>query len=242
MDTLSQDSQPRGISDLARELELPRSTVHGLCRTMAELGMLTRVGATQFTIGPQVLSWANAFSSQNSITRAFTAAAELVNRAEAINLSIRTGLEVMYIGCRQGSDPLGVRFREGLRFPAAFTATGKAILSTIADEDVIALFGDQWPAQLTSKSVPDVQSLLVELEQTRQRGYSIDNGQLRDAMICFGAPVFAAGNGSAAVAGVAMAHLSSTDIEAAGDDLGPVVSQLAADLSRRLGAQPDAIR
>jgi IclR family transcriptional regulator, blcABC operon repressor len=236
MDTLAQDSQPRGISDLARALDLPRSTVHGLCRTLAELGLLTRVGATQFTIGPQVLSWANAFSSQNNITRAFSAAAELVDRPEAINLSIRTGLEVMYIACRQGSDPLGVRFREGLRFPAAFTATGKAMLSTMADADVIALFDGEWPAALTSRSARNVDGLLAELEQTRRRGYSIDDGQLREAMICFGAPVFAAGNGSVAVAGIAIAHLSSTDTETAAAEIAPVVTSLAADLSRRLGA------
>jgi IclR family transcriptional regulator, blcABC operon repressor len=235
LDTLAQDSQPRGTSELARTLSLPRSTVHGLCRTLADLGLLIRVGATQFTIGPHVLSWANAFESQNSITRAFNELAELVDRPEAINLSILTGREVMYIGCRQGSDPLGVRFREGLRFPAPFTATGKAMLSTMADEEVLELFHDGWPAALTQRSVPDVQSFLAELEQTRRRGYSIDDGQLRDAMICFGAPVFAAGQGTA-VAGVAIAHLSGTDIEAVGLEISSAVHRLAAELSRRLGA------
>lgn len=238
MDALAQDAQPRGISDLARTLDLPRSTVHGLCRTLADLGLLVRVGATQFTIGPHVLSWANAFESQNSITQAFTSIAELVDRPEAINLSILAGREVMYIACRQGSDPLGVRFREGLRFPAAYTATGKAILATMPDADVRALFDGHWPNPLTSAGVADVDGLLAELEQTRRRGFSIDNGQLRDAMICFGAPVFAAGHGRAAVAGVAIAHLSGTDIEAVGAEIGGVVSRLAADMSQRLGAQP----
>ena len=238
LDALSEDSQPRGISDLARTLKLPRSTVHGLCRTLADLGLLVRVGATQFTIGPHVLSWANAFESQNSISRAFAEVAELVDRPEAINLSILTGREVMYIACRQGSDPLGVRFREGLRFAAPFTATGKAMLSTMRDEQVVALLDGEWPAPLTPTSVQDVDGLLVELKQTRERGYSVDNGQLRDAMICFGAPVFAAGHGSVAVAGVAIAHLSGTDIEKVGAEIGGVVSRLAADLSVRLGAQP----
>jgi IclR family transcriptional regulator, blcABC operon repressor len=238
LDALASDSQPRGISQLARELCLPRSTVHGLCRTLAELGLLVRVGGAQFSIGPHVLSWANAFESQNSISRAFAEVAELVDRPEAINLSILTGREVMYLACRQGSDPLGVRFREGLRFPTAFTATGKAMLATMATEQVVALFDGEWPTALTQNSVPDIDSLLAELDQTRERGYSIDNGQLREAMICFGAPVFAGGHGPVAVAGVAIAHLAGADNEKVGAEIGAVVSRLAADLSVRLGAQP----
>ena len=236
LDALSEDIQPRGVSELARTLGLPRSTVHGLCRTLADLGLLVRVETSQFAMGPHVLSWANAFESQSNITRAFTSIAESVARPEAINLSILTGREVMYIACRLGSDPLGVRFREGLRFPAPFTATGKAMLATMKDDDVISLFSDHWPMPLTQASVADAEKLLVELEETRQRGFSIDNGQLREAMICFGAPVFAAGYGPTAAAGVAIGLLSSKDVDSASAQVGPVVHQLAADLSRRLGA------
>jgi DNA-binding IclR family transcriptional regulator len=236
MDVLAEGSQPRGVSDLARALDLPRSTVHGLCRTMTDLGLLVKVGAYQFAIGPQVLSWANAFEGQSSIAQAFAAIAESIDRPEAINLSILTGQEVMYIACRQGSDPLGVRFRAGLRFPAPFTATGKAILSTMKDADVAALFAEHWPDALTKASVTDMESLLAELDATRRRGFSVDNGELRDAMICFGAPIFAAGYGPTAAAGVAIGILSGKDVEEVGKEVGPVISRLAADISRRLGA------
>ena len=236
MDVLAEGNQPKGVSDLARALDLPRSTVHGLCRTMTDLGLLVKVGAYRFTIGPHVLSWANAFEGQSNIAQAFAAIAESIDRPEAINLSILMGHEVMYIACRQGSDPLGVRFRAGLRFPAPFTATGKAILSTMKDADVASLFSEYWPESLTRASVTDVESLLIELDATRRRGFSIDNGQLRDAMICFGAPIFAAGYGPTAAAGIAIGILSGKDVDEVGKEVGPVISRLAADISQRLGA------
>lgn len=236
LDALASSSQSKGISDLARELDLPRSTVHGLCRTLADLGLLATNGAHQFVIGPHVLSWANAFESQNSIALAFATVSEPVDLSETINLAILVGQEVMYIASRQGSDPLGVKFHAGLRFPAPFTATGKAILSSMKDSDVAALFANHWPGPLTQKSVGNVDALIAELDATRRRGYSIDNGQLRESVIGFGAPVFAAGHGPNAVAAVAVGILSGRDVETTGREVGPTVSRLAADLSKRLGA------
>jgi IclR family transcriptional regulator, blcABC operon repressor len=236
LDALSENNHPRGVSELARALGLPRSTVHGLCRTLADLGLLVRVNATEFGIGPHVLFWSNAFESQSSMTQAFASLADGLDWAEAVNLSVLSGREVMYIACRQGRDPLGVRFREGLRFPAPFTATGKAILSTMPDEEVVALMDGAWPAPCTPRSVTSVDGLLVELEETRQRSYSIDSGQLREAMVCCGAPVFAAGFGDRAIAGVAIAQVSGTLASDGAERLGDAVSSFASALSRRLGA------
>jgi len=236
MDALSTDPRPRGVSELARELALPRSTVHGLLRTLADLQILMRVNETDFVVGPHVLAWASAFNSQNSLTKAFTALADRSGVPETINLSILVGSEVMYISCRQGSDPLGVRFREGLRFPAAFTATGKAILSTMPQDEVEEIVQSGLPIGLTAKSIDSVEALRSELAETRARGYSIDDGQVREAMICCGAPVFAAGSETRAVAGVAMAMLSGKATESDTSSLGRSVSAFAEELSRRLGA------
>jgi DNA-binding IclR family transcriptional regulator len=235
LDAICEDNRPRGSSELARELGLPRSTVHTLCRTLADLGLLVRVNSTEFSIGPHVLSWAKAFEDQSSMTQAFAELAEPLDWAEAINLSVLTGREVMYISCRQGSDPLGVRFREGLRFPAAFTATGKAILSTMSDEDVVAMYEEDWPEALTSTTVGSLDALLGELAEVRQRAYSVDNGQLREAMFCCGAPVFSAGGGATAVAGVAIAILQTDVSESSVRRIGEAASSFAAELSRRLG-------
>ncbi len=238
LDVLSAGGKPKGVSDLARQLDLPKSTVHGLCHTLVDLGLLMRVGPSQFAIGPHVLSWANAFEAQSDLTQEFLRIAEdtdLVSK-QAINLSILTGREVMYVACRRGTDPLGVSFRPGVRLPAPFTATGKAMMSTMSRDEVEGIFGNEWPEPWTSHSVPDLESLLRELEETRQRGYSIDDGQLRDAMVCFGAPVFAAG-GERAVAGIAIGLLSGEVNDSSIAQVSHAVRSLAQRLSRRLGGQ-----
>ena len=80
---------------------------------------------------------------------------------------------MVYIACRNSTSPLGVTFRVGMRLPAPFTATGKAILSAWSDDRVRTLMTNRWPEPLTANSVRHVDALLVELGETRARGFSM---------------------------------------------------------------------
>jgi DNA-binding IclR family transcriptional regulator len=238
MDALAQDSRPRGISELAREVGLPRSTVHSVCHTLAELGILDRLSSGEFTVGTSVLSWSAAFESQNNLSRVFASLGDPLPERVALNVSILSGPEVMYVGHREGADPLAVRFRDGLRFWAPHTATGKAILSTMPDEEVIALLGEHvWPQAPAPNSLGNVDDLLGDLAETRRRGYSLDNRELRPSLVSCGAPVFSGESGARAVAGVSTAMVAGrppSDVEAAGE----AIARFAAEFSRRLGASP----
>ena len=128
-------------------------------------------------------------------------------------------------------------FRPGVRLPAPFTATGKAMMSTMDADEVRGIFANEWPAAWTRRSVPNVDALLDELEETRARGYSIDDGQLRDAMVCFGAPVFGASD-DRAVAGIAIGLLSGEVNEESTAKVSNAVRTLAHRLSQRLGGAP----
>ena len=223
-------------AELARALGVSRSTVHVLCGTLTEIGLLARVGAAQFAIGPHALTWAGAFQSQSDLATEFNRVWDEFNMLpeETVTLSILSGADVVYIGCRNGTRPIGISFRAGMHLPAPYTATGKAVLSTMSDLEVRRLFATGWPPALTPASVPDVDALLAELAGIRERGFSIDHGQSREGASCFGAPVFGAGGG-AAVAGVAVALLTASATEAAIASTGETVRKLAMRLSRRLG-------
>ncbi|MBV9811655.1 MAG: IclR family transcriptional regulator, partial [Acetobacteraceae bacterium] len=156
---------------------------------------------------------------------------------ETVTLSILSGTEVVYIACRNGTRPIGISFRAGMRLPAPFTATGKAILSTLSDEEVRALFRCGWPPPMTRASITSTDALLVELAETRARGFSVDHGQSRDGASCFGAPVFGPGDRQA-VAGVAVALLTVAADETTIETAGRAVRTVATRLSQRLGGAP----
>lgn len=236
LDAVVASEKPLTVSDLARRLSLPKSTVHGLCSTLVGLGLLVRRSGNSFLIGPHVMRWANAFLAQTDLTVEFSALWDNLSilTDETITLSVLDGSEVVYIGCRNSNMPLGITFRIGMRLPAAFTATGKAILSTMSDKQVRKIMSGHWPKALTPHSVRNIDDLLAELEACRQRGFSIDDGQTREDMHCFGTTVRDSTNQVAAGVAVSLltAHVDgrSTDLAA------EAIRTIAHQLSTRLGA------
>jgi len=210
IDALSDSAQPMGTSELARLLHLPKSSVHLICSTMMDLGLLVRRGENRFGIGPHVLQWAESFQASSDLVREFQ---QLISETAilselALNLTVLMGSEVLYVGCRNGQRPLSVRFGVGVVLPAIFTATGKAMLSTKPFDEVIEYVGDTWPALYTRRSIQTFDQLKAELEATRARGYSIDDGKLREGVYCLAAPIFDSSS-AAAIAGIALGLLQS---------------------------------
>jgi DNA-binding IclR family transcriptional regulator len=236
LDALAQASGPLSLAELSRMVEMPKSSLHTICSTLIHLGLISRSENGQMALGPKVMSWANAFLARSDVTREFFAAWEEVNELpqETVTLSILDGDSVVYIACRNGSRPLGVTFRIGMRLPAPFTATGKAILSTIPDVETRRLFSGAWPEPLTSASTPNLKTLIEDLKEVRACGYSVDGGEVRDGMHCFGAPVFDS-SGNRAVAGVAVSVLSLEINRETQEKAGLAIRRLADRLSKRLG-------
>lgn len=228
------------MTELSRETGLPKSSLHGLCETLVNLRLLKRADTGALRMGPHVMTWANAFLAHTNIVQEFYAAwqeSELFT-TETITLSVLDGRDVVYIACQNGGRPLDVTFRNGMRLPAPFTATGKAMLSTLPDTEVHALLGTvPWPPLLTPHSVPSLDALLPELAACRAKGYSVDEAQVRDGMQCFGAAVFDAGSQQRAVAGLAVSFLA-VDLNRPDKarEIGRDIRALADQLSTRLGA------
>ncbi|MGP4689693.1 IclR family transcriptional regulator [Agrobacterium pusense] len=222
-------------ADITRALSLPKSTAHGLMNVMIELNLLTKDANGAIRLGPHPLHWANSFLADMDIVSAFQSyfSTDTSLSKYTLTMTVLDGSDVVYVGCRNSDRPMGLTFRIGMRLPAAFTATGKMLLSEIADQDLTSMFYKGLPAPMTVHSVRSLEQLRTELHQTRVRGYSIDNEQVRDGILCIGSTV--RDYSGKAVAGVAVSLLRS---EASDDyivELGLRVRNIAGSLSARLG-------
>lgn len=235
LDFVSSQPTAVGVSEIAKNLGLPKSSVHRLCRALADLDILTTAAGSTFKLGPSVLAWASAFTAQNSLVVEFHNLAIDTTKigGGALNLSIMSGDEVVYISCRQGDSPLGMNFRVGMSLPAVYTATGKAMMSTW-DEASVEQLAERWPAPYTKHSVAGLDALKSEITAIRGRGYSIEDGQLREGMLCIGVPIFGP-EPRRAIAGLAVGLLNA---EAKGriDEYGRELVKIGVALSGRMGA------
>jgi len=235
LDLVSESVNPPTFTDIVTLLGLPKSSVHGLCATLVELGLLHRSDAGTYLLGPHTMSWANGFLRQTNLVTEFQ---QLLNERRELNqftvtLTVLEGTQVIYLACANSNTALGFTFRIGMRLPAPFTATGKAMLSTLSDRDVCLRFSTQWPELLTPHSVATRDELLAELATTRQRGFSIDDGQIRDGMLCIGTPVY--DFSGKAIAGLAVSMLEIEATPEAIDSTGLALMDISQSLSARMG-------
>jgi DNA-binding IclR family transcriptional regulator len=241
LDLVARSRTLLSLSDLSRELKIARSSVHTLCHTLVQLELLIRRNDQTFQLGPHVMRWSNAFMLQSDVGTEFASIwdKETELPGATITLTVLEGSEVVYIAARNSavSHPL-IDFRAGMRLPAAFTATGKAFLSHMSDFEVRKLFPDGLPPGRTPKSVQDVETLLEELREIRKNGYSCDDEQVAEGIICFGASVLDSRNRP--LAGVAVS-LPAEALQAV--DRARVIAnvqRIATRLSHRMGADLSA--
>lgn len=236
LDTISKAEKPPTAAELAKTLDIPRSSMHALMATLLESSLVNKQSDQRYTIGSHVMQWANGFLSQQNIVQVFQN--ELINDPElaefSLTLSFREATEVVYMACRNSNIPLGFTFHMGMRLPAAFTATGKAMLSILPDEAIMTMYQDHFPKPLSSHSVSNCQALLNEMPTIRQNGYAIDNGQIRAGICCIGAPIY--DHADTAQAGIAISLLASEADNDTIKRMGDKVKTIAKQLSQKMGA------
>lgn len=190
LDHLAQSGEPVGISELSRQLKIAKSTLHGLCETLVRLGLL-QTSNGGFEVGPHVLGWSAAYLGRNDMSRAFehvvSRETQLLNYT--LTLTILDGDNVVYIGCRNSARPLGFTFQIGMRLPAVFSATGKAIMASMPDAERLLHIPKSWPQPFTARGVARLEDFETQIAQWQDRGYAVDNGEIRDGMFCVGVPI-----------------------------------------------------
>lgn len=237
LDLVARSKSFPSLSDVSRELGIARSTVHALCQTLVQLDLLIRRGDQTFQLGPHVMRWSNAFMQQSDVATEFATIwdQETELPGATITLTVIDGTEVVYIAARNSAVSHSlIEFRAGMRLPAAFTATGKAFLSHMTDFEVRKAYAQGLPAARTAHSVQDIDRLLDELRQIRARGYSCDDQQVAEGIICFGAAVLDSRNRP--MAGVAVSLPADALSQAERDRVIANVQRIAARLSHRMGA------
>lgn len=235
LDCLAAADRGMKLSELTRVLALPKSSVHGLCQTLVHLQLLKLNADGVYSVGPHSVRWANSFLAHSDIVECFHDALEAdpALAQYTLTLSHLEGSEVIYMSCRNSSAPLGVTFRIGMRVPAVFTATGKAMLCRMTPERRAAHLPETWPQRLTPTSVASAQAFDMEMRNIAVDGYSLDNGQLREGMVCIGVAICdRPGNSAAGIA------LSMMEAEARPDVIRTMalrLQALAATISARMG-------
>lgn len=237
LDVVSKSRKNLTVTEISRTMETPKSTVHNLCATFVELGLLVKKSDQTYQMGPHIMRWSNRFTHESDVATEFASIWDESSDlpGATITLSVLEGAEVVYLAARNASQPVGYDFRIGMRLPAAFTATGKCLLSHKSNQDIRRLYADSFPTSLTAHSVRNVDDLIAEVDVVRKSGFSVDDQQVKEGMMCCGAAVLNAQNQP--VAGIAVSLSSEAFFLLGQDTIAISMQEMSKKISLRLGAE-----
>ncbi len=140
---LASRAAPVPAGALARELDLPRSTVYHLLTVLEEGGFVVHLpDAKAYALGVSVFEIGSAYLRHDPLERlARPLLARLVDRVgETAHLGVLHGAETLYLlkETPRGAVPLVTDV--GVRLPAHLTAVGRAILAGLPRPQVRALY------------------------------------------------------------------------------------------------------
>ena len=134
------------LADLQETTGMPRSSLHGLLRTLVEVGWLeTNPNVTRYRLGVRALICGTAYLDRDHAVPYATQALEQV-RAESgftTHFARRHGTDVVYLETRESQHSTRLVSRVGRTLPAHATALGKALLAELTTEEIEALLPEE---------------------------------------------------------------------------------------------------
>ena len=178
--------RPVSVSELARQLGLPKSSTANLCLALESERLVARVDAG-YLLGRRLVELGGAYLSTVDQIQEFYAACRRQPTISGLTarVAVLDGLDVLYLARFDGSQPIRLTANIGDRFPANCTATGKALMAAMSPAALDErLRGRRTLPGLTAKSVTDPAALRAELAETRTRGFALDDEETTPGVAC----------------------------------------------------------
>lgn len=187
---LLRDLNGAGVSEVARQLDMPTSTVHDHLRTLEQGEYLVKEGG-KYYVSTRFLQLGDyARSRQKVFNVARPEVDELAEKTgEHANLMIEEhGLGVFLYRSR-GDDAVRLDTHAGMRVPLQTTALGKAILANRPRDEVEAVLDRHGLPEVTDHTITDKAELFEALDRVRELGYASDDEERVKGMRCVAAPI-----------------------------------------------------
>lgn len=179
-------------SDLIDALGLPKPTVHRLLQTAEAEGFLQRdLDGRSFGSGPRLRALAVAtMTSEHLRTARLTILRGVAEQiGETCNLATPDREGMTYLDRVETEWPLRIQLPIGTQVPFHCTASGKMYLSTLRPHILRSVLSARPLEKRTPATLTNLHTLQIELDQTRERGYSTDNEEFMEGMTALAVPV-----------------------------------------------------
>ena len=228
--------QPIGVGELARVLDMPKSSVQRALVTLHTAGWIRPAAGevTRWVITTRALAVGGRASGDLDLRGAALPIMEDLRRhtEETIHLTVPEDGKMVLIERLETDKPVRTSMALGHALPLHASANGKAVLANSSPEVIRQLPADELP-RYTDTTITDPDELRAELAVIRGRGFAVNHGEWRSDVGSVAAAVM--GGHEKPIASLSVNIPISRLTQESEADFGAAVNEAASSLGARLG-------
>lgn len=179
-----------GVVDVARYLELPKGTVHGILSTLQDVGFVEQERLTaKYRLGASLLHLGNSYLDVNELrTRAINWADSLASRSrEVVQIGTLHEAQVLIVHHVFRPDDSIQSLEVGAFLPLHATALGKVLMANNADAE--STEPSDTSQAFTDRTMVAPRQIRTELARVLKQGWASEISELVDGEAAIAAPI-----------------------------------------------------
>jgi IclR family acetate operon transcriptional repressor len=238
LEILGEDEDGYRLVDLAQRAGLSPSTTHRLLTTLERRrfvqfdreSSLWHVGVQCFSVG------ANFARRRNFVAQALPYMRQLRDAAgETVNLGVADQGEVVFLTQVESRELMRAITRPGGRSPMHCSGMGKALLSSLPEEEVSEILHRHGMRRMTAHSIVRPAKLHAALAEVRRTGFAVDDEEHAIGLRCVASVIY--DEYSHPLAAVSVSGPTARVQDRRIGDLGRLVVRSALDITVALGGR-----
>lgn len=199
------------LSDLSREIGIPKSSTSNLLQALEDAQLVTRMGV-DYSLSVKLVELGAAYLSRRDEVREFYRFCEQapILSKETVRIAMLDGNQVIYLARYEGHPAVRLTSNIGDKMAVSLCAVGKALIARIHEHDLEKMFPDelQLPT-LTEHSLRTGRELKREVAQIQEQGYAFEDEESTIGVVCVGMAVPTRGSHGPSL-GVSVTALKAT--------------------------------
>ena len=179
------------LETLAKKTSLPKATLLRFLSSLASLGYVYRDDADRYHLTLKMFSiGSRSLKDLDLIKVAEPFARELSKElGETVHMGILEDDQAIYVLKEESYYTIRMYSRVGKAIPLYCTAIGKIFLSEMSEAELSDYFKNHTLRPFTAKSIRTEAALREELKRIKDRGWSIDDEEHEDNIMCLASPI-----------------------------------------------------
>jgi IclR family KDG regulon transcriptional repressor len=193
LETLDRIGHPLTLTEVSRNLSIPKSSAYYLIQTLIARGYMQRIpGSRKYASGLRTFDFHGVSALEDGLKR--VSAQHIRELSAALKMTVQTavlkaGEGVIIDKAAWPIDRWGGSW-VGHHFDLHCTAQGKVLIAWLTDEEVDKLFLNLKLARFNSKTITSLDKLKPHLAEIRKHGYALNDEEHILGIRAVAAPVF----------------------------------------------------